>query len=119
VTDRHTVDSITSDDLDQLYDRLEKLAQTIAAFPDANDAASLAHARAQRDRFITQAKRAEAVITRLRDSAASLHSRGFDTMSARFVLDIIDGRRDESARTTANNPPANETATQATRDVTS
>jgi hypothetical protein len=58
---------------------------------------------------------AEQRLARLRDSAASLHSRGIDAMSASFVLDIIDGRRDESARTTANNPPASETATEATQ----
>ena len=57
---------------------------------------------------------AEVKLARLRDCAASLHSRGIDAMSASFVLDIIDGRRDESARTTANNPPTIKTATQAT-----
>lgn len=65
MTDRHTVDTINSDQLDQLYDRIEKLAQTIAAFPDANDAANLAHARAQRDDYCGRAARAEEEVKRL------------------------------------------------------
>jgi hypothetical protein len=59
MTDRKTLADLTSDDLGHLYDRLDKLAQTVAAFPDANDAANLAHARAQRDTFLTRAQRAE------------------------------------------------------------
>lgn len=69
MTDRHTVDTINSDQLDQLYDRIKKLAQTIHAFPDANDAANLAHARAQRDTAYTRATRAEATLARVQHLA--------------------------------------------------
>jgi hypothetical protein len=63
---RLKLDEMTSDQLDHLYDRLDKLAQTIAAFPDANDAANLAHARAQRDTFLARAQHAEAAVVRVR-----------------------------------------------------
>ncbi|MFE3326858.1 hypothetical protein [Streptomyces sp. NPDC059176] len=59
---RHTIDTITSDALDALYRQIEKLTATIRAFPDANNAANLAHARCQRDE-------AQAAVARVREWA--------------------------------------------------
>jgi hypothetical protein len=129
VTDRHTIDTINSDQLDQLYDRLEALRQvargycpacgrgdaapTVADWEQQKTRASqaeelLAIAHQTSNRAEAERARAAATVARIRDSAASLHSRGIDAMSASFILDIIDGRRDEPARTTAKNRPTSE-----------
>lgn len=90
MTDRPTASTITDTQLDQLYDRLEKLAKTIHAFPDANEAANLAHARAQRDEFIARAKRAEAAITIEPPTAATiLAARHLDATEGRVQVDTI------------------------------
>ncbi len=101
---RPTVNTITSDQLDELYDRLEKLAQTIHAFPDANDAANLAHARAQRDRFIARARHAEAAITRVRAVACDAET----YEDASDVIAAVRSALDEPA------PVSGPAATQAT-----
>jgi hypothetical protein len=115
---RLKLDELTSDDLDHLHDRLDKLAQTIAAFPDANDAANLAHARAQRDTFLARAQRAEAALERVRAECeritqlppvATNSGRGdsFDC-GARWTIRMIRGALDQPA------PESGPAATQAT-----
>lgn len=88
MTDRHTASTINDAQLDRLYARLEKLGQTIRAFPDANDAANLAHARAQRDAFATRTRDAEATLERVRAARDRIaHSRHADAI---YCLDSLD-----------------------------
>lgn len=47
---------------DAQRERADKLAQTVAAFPDAHHAANLAHARAERDRRGDELRRVQAVV---------------------------------------------------------
>lgn len=48
---------------------------------------------------------AEQRLAQIRDHCVALRRHGHNAVSAERLLDIIDGRRDEPARTITNNPP--------------
>ncbi|MGW7726267.1 hypothetical protein ACWGJ6_23395 [Streptomyces canus] len=87
MTDRHTIDTINSDQLDQLYERLAAAEKENTELRDA-----LAHCPEREPR-----QRAEAAIARIQ-ALADDHPAGVDTA-------LIHEALDQTPRTTLNNPP--------------
>ncbi|CAM5250043.1 hypothetical protein SGLAM104S_01605 [Streptomyces glaucescens] len=96
MNDRHTVDTITSDALDALYERLE-------AAEESETQRQLATAREALASATVRAARAEAAITRVR-AVAGWAIQGWSDLSPEKVLAALDGKQPAPA------PPA----TQAT-----
>lgn len=59
---------------DELKSSVGKLTATIRAFPDANDAANLAHAREERDALRAEAKRLREVVGTVQALCAEIHA---------------------------------------------
>lgn len=97
---RHTVDSITSDALDALYDELAALRAVARGYCPAcgrGDAApTVEHWEQQRDR----ADRAEAAVARIQDLAAE-YPAGIDTALIHQALDHTQHRAPAPAATQA------------------
>jgi hypothetical protein len=113
MTDRKTLDQMTSDDLDALYEQLDELREVSATrkriarrrreqLDQAEDLLRVAHetsnrSEAERARAVERAERAEAALTRVRKACASVqaadqgHNPTVDWVAMR-VLEAIDAR---------------------------
>lgn len=119
MTQRKTIDQITSDELDQLYNHCDQLAAGLTELlnrfhphPTHSDpAAYLCHPLDPHEhKALRAALDAGPALTDpagrlaiIRNAAVRLLGYGA-SMSARWVLDVIDKAADEPARTTPNNP---------------
>jgi len=100
MTDRKTLDQMTSDDLDQLYDQLDALRQVARGYCPTcgrGDAApTVQDWEQQRDR----AERADAAIERVRALRDDLR----EITGARYIADALDNILDQPAPTAATQP---------------
>jgi len=120
VTDRKTASTINDTELDQLYNQLDRtrtaLTELLNRFHPVPlpgyDGDRICHPITQREYETWRAAlgdgppldAAAGRLAVIRASAARLTARGFDAMSARWILDTIDGPADQPARTATDNP---------------